>query len=1599
MTALFIPVALDVLVVREPGRPEDWAVTAMKIPTVPTAGRTAEELMPEPFGALNEARALGAYLHWAMPDALTQGTRTQNGGLEWPALPDRWLVLRLTTPVPAPGRQPTLKRSVSAWLLPDASLREPVVIEGAQQGPPLPDTAPGDHGTLTAIGPGDLGWAAWFDNTLGRFAIHDPLTNVQGAVAYQVCGWHTVASQDPITAASESALLDKLAALQWELAEPLQHGQLLPTQSLYHAAAVSIGWPEAHWTGDGGTLGAEFDLRPTASAMRLAIGETLAEAVAVAASPADTSVELLRLLEARIAGVLGDVSSADGLAALGTSLHAARFGSRPSLPTADYIWTPGPEAQDDAQDGGFKRSERSAPRAWQAVDPAFVLLGAGRSAKHGGDGFHSPTGRLVCRMEGDTVTAFGVAGADPGDGALVLPEDALTGFPASYGVPSQVGALLVELACLDPGSAPDLGAATATDASPVAAARARWWAAFDPAVLASDALSGSHVAGVLPSPVGVTAPTRPWTPMVLEWECVYLPSAKGAHDWPLGEADFEAQALDAASEQAPGRMIVGRALLAPGPAAMLAQAAGESPDVAPADALGGTFGDLAARLRGESTAATVGRLEDNDHTEPDAAPRAEGFVALRAGHLRLSRLRVVDAFGQVVGLMGDGVPNPVDIGLGGGLRTPGQPALAALKPRFTAPARLLFRFTDAVDAVPGKSDAGSAVTPLCGFLVPAPGDGTLEFFDGDGLRCGRLRGDDVRGTAWEEEPGQMATVGVRPSRMVPNPVLGRMADALLDAGVAARLDPASDATQASALDILLQVLDITRWTVDLTGRAGDEHLSLLLGQPVAAVRATVRLDVQDPRQPPELLGLTQPVRLGNLAHLQDGLLAYFVGDDFRHVHVVDPVIAALVDASGGTPYIDAAASFDIAPNVDVPLLLLMSPGSDVHVTTGLVPQKRIGLMREWTSPALSRLSPVLRVGPVLRDSAATRLPVAADIRGHWLFHHRPHAGDWASDTVVSASTQALFFETLPEACDGWLQVQLAADSPNHSGRVRMNVTSAQREDGKLVALGGKNPDGSRFLLPLQTVIRLQECGRFAFDVDNVPGAPPEPLHIVHRHDGRKYLRTSADDKSANNLSEVPSFHVTRVPRLVGLTWSQAQGAVAGAGLTLASADRVFDAKPVDQVTGQQPAAGREVADGSMVSLTVSKGPPTIVPPVIGLGSDAANSSLRASSLGSSVVLRFDAKPAGEVLSQQPAAGERVAKGSLVGLDVSKGPPAWVPNVVGFALDVSRQSILTAGLAVGSLNRRFHAETRDQVFAQSPSGGTEVTRGSQVDVSVSDGPSAIVPNLVGQTVSAAQTWLTATGLVSGAVTAVFDAAQAGRVIGLQPAAGTEVAVGSTVAMTASRGPATVTVPDLVGGTEASGATTLAGLGLSVGTVTHAFDARAAGQVASQSPAAGTVVGAGASVSFVVSDGPAVTVPNVVGQTVGAALTAIANAGLSGGFLTYVFSVAPQGQVIAQGPAAGSQVKHGAAVSIDVSNGPAVIVPNVLHTLKDAATATVQAQGLNVAYAFAGHSTPKDEVLAQSPAGGTAVGVNSAVTLTLSLGPVVIPGPGPDPGPTT
>ncbi|MEQ1558748.1 MAG: PASTA domain-containing protein [Methyloglobulus sp.] len=217
----------------------------------------------------------------------------------------------------------------------------------------------------------------------------------------------------------------------------------------------------------------------------------------------------------------------------------------------------------------------------------------------------------------------------------------------------------------------------------------------------------------------------------------------------------------------------------------------------------------------------------------------------------------------------------------------------------------------------------------------------------------------------------------------------------------------------------------------------------------------------------------------------------------------------------------------------------------------------------------------------------------------------------------------------------------------------------------------------------------------------------------------------------------------------------------------------------------------------------------------------------------------------------------------------------------------------------------------------------------------------VPNVVGQTQTAAQAALTAGNLVVGGITtAPSDMVAAGLVISQNPAAGASVAQNTPVDLVVSSGPPPVVVPGVVGQTQTAAQAALTAANLTVGTVTTASsDTIAAGLVISQNPAAGASVAKSTPVALVVSSGSAlVAVPNVVGQTQVAAQTALTAANLAVGTVTTApSSTVPAGSVISQNPAAGTSVAKASAVGLVVSSGPVVVgnTPYAQFTSKVAA----------------------------------------------------------------
>ena len=166
--------------------------------------------------------------------------------------------------------------------------------------------------------------------------------------------------------------------------------------------------------------------------------------------------------------------------------------------------------------------------------------------------------------------------------------------------------------------------------------------------------------------------------------------------------------------------------------------------------------------------------------------------------------------------------------------------------------------------------------------------------------------------------------------------------------------------------------------------------------------------------------------------------------------------------------------------------------------------------------------------------------------------------------------------------------------------------------------------------------------------------------------------------------------------------------------------------------------------------------------------------------------------------------------------------------------------------------------------------------------------------------------------------------AGYVYKQSPVAGRTVREGQSVTLTVSLGIQSVTVPDVTNYLQADAEQQLKNLGVSV-LVTQAVEPTvASGSVIRTDPAAGSQVAAGSTVVVYVSRPQVSTpakVPSLVGlSSVNDARTLLVQNKLGLGSTTEQYSDKPAGTIIAQNPAAGSTVKVNSRVSVTVSAGP-------------------------------------------------------------------------------
>lgn len=219
----------------------------------------------------------GAWLHWTLPAGLRHGRQGEGTtGTNFPLVPNRWVIVRYSGRLegrvatgwvvesdfvdPNLGTSPYVDPYSSQLQV--TSLGRVLSLNGWSE--------PGSRGMfLTAVGPGNVNFAAYQPYVNNVFSWHDPLANVEigEILSYLVIGWYSDASADVLANWGPTGdFADWLAYLRWSASEPATTAR----SSVYEGLVFGLEWQ---------TDNLPPSNKPDSSATTLAVANTAIDAL------------------------------------------------------------------------------------------------------------------------------------------------------------------------------------------------------------------------------------------------------------------------------------------------------------------------------------------------------------------------------------------------------------------------------------------------------------------------------------------------------------------------------------------------------------------------------------------------------------------------------------------------------------------------------------------------------------------------------------------------------------------------------------------------------------------------------------------------------------------------------------------------------------------------------------------------------------------------------------------------------------------------------------------------------------------------------------------------------------------------------------------------------------------------------------------------------------------------------------------------------------------------------------------------------------------------------------------------------------------------
>ena len=375
----------------------------------------------------------------------------------------------------------------------------------------------------------------------------------------------------------------------------------------------------------------------------------------------------------------------------------------------------------------------------------------------------------------------------------------------------------------------------------------------------------------------------------------------------------------------------------------------------------------------------------------------------------------------------------------------------------------------------------------------------------------------------------------------------------------------------------------------------------------------------------------------------------------------------------------------------------------------------------------------------------------------------------------------------------------------------------------------------------------------------------------------------------------------------------------------------------------------------------------------------------------------DEYPAGQIISQEPAAKEMVVEGTKIAVVVSLGeePKAKYmdQDLVGTDLENAKSWLIGQGVPENLiLVREEYSELAvGKVTRTDPAYGEEIAEGQTVTLWSSLGKEKVearMPNVVGMTYEEALKKLNDEGFMDVTPEEVESLEPAGQVVDQSATRYLMVDVTTPIVLQVSKGPEMKEMLDVMGKTfeEAEKALTDAGFLDVYAEPVESNEPE--GTVVGQNVAEGTEIAINDPIELQVSKGPKeVTMPDVVGKTFEEAEKMLLDMGFTVVTKAEVEGVGNEGEVVSQSVDKNEKVTVITEIILEVSTGPKKVnMPYVVGKTFETAKVELEAWGFKVIVRNdVENAAASGTVIAQSVEQGVSTAVDTEIVLDVSTGP--------------